>query len=414
METRKDPRGRTLNKGEYYRPIIKMYAYSYLDVLGKRRWVYSSTLRGLRELEEDLNRDTADGIDSYGSSHMTLNDLFNRYMGLKKNIRDTTGSNYQYMYDRFVRDTFGKKKVVDIRYSDVIQFYNLLVDKYNLKLSTIDNIHTLLHPAFDLAIRDDLIRKNPTEGAMAELRKAHADDAGVRKALTKKQQKSIMDYTKNHPVYFHYWPVFTTMLWTGMRVGECVGLRWSDVDLDKGLISVNHTIVQCTETKADGSRVFAMHVHRPKTKSGIRMVPILDPVREALKVQKEEEDEYGCNTSNIDGMRGFIFSNRFGQVPTGSTLNRAIKRIVASYNHEEELRAKKEGREPEYMPDFSCHIFRHTFATRICESTSNLKVIESIMGHSDIQTTMNIYADATQEENQETFDKINTQLRNIF
>lgn len=414
MGTRKDNRGRALRQGEYYRPKQNLYAYSYLDVLGKRRWLYSSTLRGLRELEKDLNRDKADGIDSYGSAHMTVDDLFNRYIGIKNNIRDTTDSNYQYMYDHYVKETFGKKRVVDIKYSDVIQFYNLLVDDYHLKLSTVDNIHTILRPAFELAIRDDLIRKNPADGAMVELRKARGNDAAERKALTRNEQKWLMDYVKNSPVYFHYWPIFTTMLWTGMRVGECIGLRWSDVDLDAGLISVNHTIVHYTETLKNGDRKYTAHVHRPKTAKGTRTVPILDPVREAFQILKEEEKEYGCNTSKIDGMSGFIFSNRFGQVPNYTSLNCAIKRIVASYNNEEDLKAKSEGRDPHFLPNISCHIFRHTFATRLCENTSNLKVIESVMGHSDIKTTMNIYASASEEVNKETFDHLNSELQDMF
>ena len=71
------------------------------------------------------------------------------------------------MYDRFVRDTFGNKKIADIKFSDVLQFYNCLLDEQDIQINTLESIHTLLHPTFQLAVRDDIIRNNPTDGVMA-------------------------------------------------------------------------------------------------------------------------------------------------------------------------------------------------------------------------------------------------------
>ena len=77
------------------------------------------------------------------------------------------------------------------------------------------------------------------------------------------------------------------------------------------------------------------------------------------------------------------------------TINRAIKRIIRDHNRDEVKLAEKEKREPLLIRDFSVHNLRHTFCTRCCENETNLKVIQEIMGHSDISTTMNIYAEAT-------------------
>ena len=109
--------------------------------------------------------------------------------------------------------------------------------------------------------------------------------------------------------------------------------------------------------------------------------------------------ESGWNDVEIDGMTGFIFCNRFGNVPNPQSVNRAIKRIIADYNAGEEVEAKKQHREVVLLPDFSAHHLRHTFCTRLCERETNLKVIQSVMGHKDIQTTMDIYAEATEEKN---------------
>ena len=96
-------------------------------------------------------------------------------------------------------------------------------------------------------------------------------------------------------------------------------------------------------------------------------------------------------------MTGFVFQNREGRVPNPRTVNQGIRRITENYNSDELLRAKKEKREPVLLPHFSCHHLRHTFATRLCEAESNLKVIQSVMGHRNIETTMDIYAEATEE-----------------
>ena len=93
-------------------------------------------------------------------------------------------------------------------------------------------------------------------------------------------------------------------------------------------------------------------------------------------------------------------------VPNPQSVNTAIKRIAHSYNREEALRARKDKREPVYLPDFSCHHLRHTFCTRLCENETNLKVIQSIMGHRNIETTMDVYAEATDRKKKETFEKL--------
>ena len=88
--------------------------------------------------------------------------------------------------------------------------------------------------------------------------------------------------------------------------------------------------------------------------------------------------------------------DRFRQVQNPQTINRTIKRIVSDHNVDELKKAKREGREPVILPFFSCHIFRHTFCTRFCEHEDNIKVIQSIMEHGDIETTMYIYAEITE------------------
>jgi integrase len=408
---RKDNRGRSLKPGEVQRSSDGRYIYTYTDPLGRRKFIYARDLAELREKERALQRDQLDGLNVYAAGKATVNDTFDRYIKTKPNLRDSTRSNYMYLYDRFVREDFGKKKLIDIKYSDILQYYLHFINDQDLSIATVDNIHTLLHPTFQMAVRDDIIRKNPTDGVMAEITKKTGIHRGVRHALTAEQQKAFMDYIANHPVYVHWWPMFTILLGTGCRIGEALGLRWEDIDFEKGTISINHNLTYYP-TSADRTSEF--HIHQPKTEAGIRTIPLLDSVRDALDILREDEEANGGNDQVIDGFSGFIFQNRYGTMPNPASVNRAIKRILNSYNAEEQLNAAKEGREPVLLPDFSCHHLRHTFATRLCEVESNLKVIQSIMGHKNIETTMDIYAEATDRKKEEAFENLAVKLDELF
>ncbi|SKC03983.1 Site-specific recombinase XerD [Lachnospiraceae bacterium] len=410
-KSRKDARGRALHKGEVQRASDGRYLYNYTDPLGKRKFIYANDLVTLREKERKLIKDQLDGLDRYAAGKASVNDTFDRYISTKYNLRDNTKSGYIYMYDRFVREDFGKHKLIEVKYSDILKFYYYLINEKNLALATLDSIHCILHPTFQLAVRDDIIRKNPTDGVMTEICKKTGMHRNIRHALTVEQQRVFMDYMANHPVYIHWWPIFTILLGTGCRIGECLGLRWQDLDFENRIITIDHALTYYKSAESD-SCVF--RISEPKTEAGIRTIPMLDVVIDAFRILQDVEEEIGPNMQVIDGYTGFIFQNRFGEVPNPGSVNRAIKRIIASYNADEVINAKKEKRDALILPDFSCHHLRHTFATRLCEAESNLKVIQSVMGHKSVETTMDIYAEATDRKKQETFNILASKLDNIF
>ena len=119
----------------------------------------------------------------------------------------------------------------------------------------------------------------------------------------------------------------------------------------------------------------------------------------------------GFNQTIVDGYSGFIFQNRYGEPLNAHCINRAIERISRDYNAEEARLAQEQGREPELLPHFSAHNLRHTFCTRFCENETNLKVIQEIMGHADISTTMNIYNEATKEKKIESFANLEGKIK---
>ena len=410
-KARKDFRGRALKKGEAQRKSDQRYMYTYTDPLGRRRFIYANDLTELREKELELQRNQLDGLDLYAAGKATVNDTFERYMATKFELRDSTRNGYMYTYDHFIRDEFGYKKLIDVKYSDVLQFYYYLLNDKEIALGTLDSVHCLLHPTFQLAVRDDIIRKNPADGVMKEISKKSGKNRGIRHALTVEEQRAFMDYIANHPVYYHWWPLFTVLLGTGCRIGECLGLRWQDLDFEKRVISVNHSVVYYTQKD---SKTSVMHISLPKTEAGVRTIPMLGMVKDAFEMEREAQKENGANTQKLDGMSGFVFTNRFGNIPNPQTVNDTIRRIRKNYNAEEVLNAKKEKREALLIPHFSCHHLRHTFATRLCETETNLKVIQAIMGHRNIETTMDIYAEATERKKQESFEILAAKLDSIF
>ena len=151
-----------------------------------------------------------------------------------------------------------------------------------------------------------------------------------------------------------------------------------------------------------------MHVSMPKTEAGIRIIPMLDEVYEVLRTEYDYQKEAGFNSATVDGMTGFIFCNKNGKVYDPHSINRAIERILYSYNAEEVIKAKKQHLDPVIIPNFTCHHLRHTFCTRFCEVETNLKTIQSIMGHANIETTMNIYAEATKDKKVESIKDLST------
>lgn len=407
---RKDNKGRALRKGETYRKGDKRYVYNYRDPYGNNKSIYAYDLQTLRKKEEELIKDQLDGLDVYAAGKATLNYTFDRYMATKVELRKTTRSAYNYNYNHFVRDTFGKRLIAEIKYSDVMYFYLYLINEKGLELNTVDKIHTLLHPTFELAVRDEIIRNNPSNGVIGDISKKAGKNKGVRHALTLEQQRQFMRYVAETPNCVNWWPLFAVLLGTGCRIGEVVGLRWQDCDFENRLIDVNHSVVYYPAADSPTKKSTLM-VSKVKTPASVRVIPMLDEVYEALMMEREDQENTGFNTTVIDGMSGFIFKNRYGNVHNPQSINRAIHRITEDCNQKELLKAKREHREPVIVPNFSCHIFRHTFCTRLCENESNLKVIQSVMGHSGIETTMDVYAEATESKKKEAMQNLSKNVK---
>ena len=357
-ERRKDSKGRVLKENETQRPD-GTYSYRWRTADGKRHAVYSRTLDGLREKELAVWKDKSDGIRSNAKS-VTVNDIFDMWRSLKKGLKENTFQNYIYMYEQFARDDIGQLKIGTLKRSDIRRYYNRLIDERNLKIATVDNIHTVLHQIIDLAVEDGYLRTNISDNALKELKQTRNLFTEKRMALTVPEQELFVEFLSKSPMYQHWFPIFSLMLGTGLRVGEATGLRWEDIDFENNTISVNHTLVYFNHSK--GGCYFG--INSPKTRAGERTVPMIESVREALMQEKENQRLAGITCDvRVDGYTDFVFVNRFGNVQHQGTLNKALRRIIRDCN-EEVLDKAKDNKPVVLLPKFSCHTLRHTFTTR--------------------------------------------------
>ncbi len=405
MAKRYDKNHRLLKTGEVQR-ADGYYTYRWTSRNGKRHSVTTRTLEELRKKEEEINRDVSDGIRA-DAQNVTLNDIFEFWKHLKRGLKDNTFQNYCYMYGQFVSEDIGKLRIQKIKRSDIKVFYNKLADERHLKIATIDNIHTVLHQVLQVAVEDNYVRNNVSDNILKELKQSHNFDSSHKRALTVPEQELFLGFLVSEKTQYHHWyPIFTVMLGTGMRVGEICGLRWEDVDFEENVIEVSHTLVYYNHRNEGGCY---FNIHTPKTAAGSRQIPMTDDVRNALLREKayQEFNNLHCKVA-VDGYTNFIFINRFGNVQHQGTLNKALRRIIRDCNDRELSKGRKN---PVLLPNFSCHSLRHTFTTRLVEAGINIKVIQELCGHTRSDTTLDVYTTVTKELKQREFGNFEQKLK---
>lgn len=177
------------------------------------------------------------------------------------------------------------------------------------------------------------------------------------------------------------------MIGTACRIGEISGLTWEDVDMKKREIHINHQLVY---EKVDGKAT--LYIDTPKSESGNRTIGMTSQVRNAFLEQKALCIRLGRRSVvEVDGYKDFIFLNNWNRPYTTTGFNAVLGRIVTHYNKEEQKKAEKEKRKPLLLPHISNHILRHTGCTRMAEAGMDIKVLQTIMGHSDPAITLKVY-----------------------
>ena len=380
-----------LKRGEYQRPN-GTFEYKWTDRIGARHSVYAKTLIELRMKEEFILKDILDGIKCL-NQNVTVNSYFEVWKRVKSGVRETTLVSYIRPYKRYVEPDFGNTKRKELSYSKVVMFYKGLIEKNGLGISTITKVNVVLSMVLDVAVKDGVLRNNPCSGALKELSRKYADTVKTVKALTATEQKLFEEYLNRPGPNHRLCPIITLMLYTGMRVGEACGLRWEDVDFDKEVIHVSHTLLFYDKPTGDGS---AYALNPPKTKNSDRLIPMSPKVKEALNLEKQFQDQLGVKCSFvIDGFSDFVFVDAKGQVLHHKKLNHQLAKISKEIDNEVKKQNGIYGLTS--FPHVHNHMLRHTFATRMREAGADVKATADIMGHNEVDITLNTYTDSSQE-----------------
>lgn len=383
---RKDAKGKVLRTGEYQRKDGS-YEYKYTDRFKKRHSIYAKTLELLRVKEQDVLYQRITNQNYHNS--VTVDDVFRSWILSKFDIKETTKNLYIDYYQKYIFSVFGKDYINKIKRSDIKLFYKYLFTEKLLKENTIRIVHAILCQIFEFAYDDEYISSNPCKNATNQFRSIKKPTK--KKALTIEEQKTF-EKILNQEEFKMYSNLFTTMLWSGMRVGEVIGLRWQNVDFKNNQICITNTLVK---VRKEGKIVRKLNT--PKTQNSKRKIPMLDLVKNSLSQEKilQEKKNISCK-EKIAKENDFVFLTPRGKLFHISTLNEVLARIVNFSRQENDCVP---------LPNISCHILRHTFATRLCEAGLNFKVIQSVLGHSDIKMTMDIYVDVSDEMKRNVFDE---------
>ena len=382
MSRRKDNKGRLLKTGESQRKDGR-YAYKYQDKNGKSKFLYSWRLtdtdpipkgkrfcRSLRDLERDLQRDLFDGIDSSGKK-MVLWQLYEKHNALKPNVRQSTETGRKYLMDILKSDTLGNMPIESIKPSDTKE-WAIRMKKNGYSYQTINNYKRSLKACFYTALNDDLVRKNPFNWNLSDVLE---DDTIHKTALTDEQVNALLSFLKIDDVYKKYYNAIVVLLYTGLRISELCGLTTSDIDFEKGFIQVNH---QINYDKGKYS------INEPKTDSGIREIPMLEPVRKAL--MDEIKGRIDVQQILIDGYSDFVFLNQKSLPMYAHCYSNAFSSLIKKYNK------YHKGNE---LPLITPHTLRHTFCTNMANKKITPNTLQYIMGHKNITMTLGYYAHGT-------------------
>ena len=389
-EKRRDNRNRILHVGESQRPDGR-YAYKYKDLNGDYKFVYSWRLDkndrtpagkarepSLREKERQIQQDLFNKIVPNGGD-LTVLELVEKYLSLKVNVRHNTQANYNFVLNILKKEAFSQMRIDKVKLSDAKAFL-IKLQKDGRGYSTIHSVRGVIRPAFEMALQDDLIRKNPFQ---FELETVVVNDSVTREAITRAQERAFLNFVKEDKHFSKYYDGIYILFNTGLRVSEFCGLTISDIDFKKKRIRVDHQLQR--------ARDMTYIIEETKTKSGERFVPMSNEVmacfRRIIKNRKKPRKE-----PMIDGHAGFLCLDKNDMPMVALHWEKYMEHVVAKYNKTYRVQ----------LPKITPHVCRHTFCSNMAKSGMNPKTLQYIMGHSDISVTLNTYThvqfdDAKQE-----------------
>lgn len=393
-EKRRDNKNRILHNGESQRKDGR-YMFKYVDENGKAKYFYSWRLdkndvmpRGkksepsLREKEKELEQNLFNGLVSDGAN-MTVLELVEKYLSLKTGVRHNTEANYKFVVNIIKKEAFGKKRIDKVKESDAKGWLIKLQDD-GRGYSTIHTVRGVVRPAFQMAVKDDLIRKNPFEFQLATV---VVNDSVTREAVSRADERRFLNFVKEDPHYCRYYEGMFILFNTGLRISEFVGLTMSDIDFENMKINVTHQL----QRKRDMEYI----IEDTKTACGIRQVPMTEEVAECFRRIIANRPHYKVEPI-IDGYAGFLYLDKDNNPMVALHWEKYFQHALEKFNsiYKDEL------------PKITPHVCRHTFCSNMAKAGMNPKTLQYIMGHADIGVTLNTYTHLSFDDAKEEMDRL--------
>ena len=377
-EKRRDNKKRLLWEGEVQEQNGR-YKYRYTDSNGKRKSVYSWRLTStdpfpagkkpdlsLREKEQIIQKEVLNGVCS---NDMTVMELVDRYLSLKRGVRHNTAANYNFVRNVLAKEEFSAKRIDKVKLSDAKLFLIKLQEKDGRGYSSIHSIRGVLRPAFQMAVDDDLLLRNPFEFQLATV---VVNDSVTREAITQEQERKFLKFIKEDSHYNKYYDGMFLLFKTGLRVSEFCGLTVHDIDFENNMLHITHQLQR--------KRDMQYSIEETKTTSGTRDIPMTEEVRECLE-RIVANRKHPKVEPIIDGYTGFLFYDKNNRPMVALQWEKYVHYAIGRYNRTYRVQ----------LPKITPHICRHTYCSNMARAGMNPKTLQYLMGHSDIGVTMNTY-----------------------
>ena len=388
---RRDSKNRILRNGESQRRDGR-YAFKYIDTTGKPQFVYSWKLEktpqgkrddlSLREKEKQIMKAIDDEIVPRGGE-MTVLELVKKYLLQKTGVRHNTEANYNFVLNIIKKEDFGKKRIDKVKLSDA-KCWLIKLQQDGRGYSSIHSIRGVVRPAFQMAVDDDLIRKNPFEFQLATV---VVNDSVTREAITRKQERAFLEFVANDKHFCRYYEGIFILFKTGLRISEFVGLTLSDLDMQNRKISVNHQLQR--------KRNMEYVIEDTKTSCGTREIPMTDEVykcfQRIISSRKKPRVE-----PIVGGKCGFLYLDKNDMPMVALHWEKYFQHICEKYNSIYRVQ----------MPKVTPHVCRHTFCSNMAKSGMNPKTLQYLMGHSDISVTLNTYTHIGYDDAKEELKRV--------
>ena len=375
---RRDSKHRVLRRGESIRADGK-YQFKY-HVNGKPHFVYSWRLEptdklpsgkkpclSLRELEKQIGYDLDTQMDPVGKN-ITVLELVERYLRTQTGVRDSTRAGYRTVQRTLEKEPFGGKKISQVKVSDA-KLFLIKLQSDGKGYSSIHSIRGVLRPAFQMAVDDDVLHKNPFG---FELATVIVNDSVTREAISRDQMRKFLKFIHDDNVYCKYYEVVYILFHTGMRISEFCGLTLKDIDLENRIINIDHQLLRTSEMK--------YVIEATKTNAGTRKLPMTEDVFRCFQAIIEDREKLRFEKM-VDGHTGFLFTDKDGMPLVAMHWEHRFNHMVKRYNDIYRVQ----------IPNITPHVCRHTYCSNMAKSGMNPKTLQYLMGHSDIGVTLNTY-----------------------